>query len=156
MDLFSPKIHPRPVHHGGTFIAQPLPAVAGIAALDMLTQEELDRINNLGDQLAEKLKKILKRLGINAQVTGWGSLHQLHFTPHEIHNAEQSKAQDWDVMHLYHIALQNRGLFPQKRAQYGITLPMSEFEIDLALKASEDALTDMRPIIEDIAPNLIK
>jgi len=71
MDLFDPR---RPAHvvHGGTFSANPVTMRAGIVALDLLTEQEIARINALGDRLRETLT------GHGYKVTGRGSLLRIH------------------------------------------------------------------------------
>lgn len=71
MDLFDP--HRRDgVAHGGTFSANPVTMRAGCVALDLLTSDEIARINALGD----RLRRSLIEQGWNA--TGRGSLLRLH------------------------------------------------------------------------------
>lgn len=54
MALFDPS-RPDAVAHPGTFNANPVSMRAGAAALDLLTVEEIARINGLGDRLRESL-----------------------------------------------------------------------------------------------------
>ena len=42
------------VPHAGTFSANPVTCAAGLAALDLLDQAAIDRINALGDRLREQ------------------------------------------------------------------------------------------------------
>lgn len=71
MDLFDPR-EPGHLPHGGTFSANPLTMRAGLAALQILTAQEIDRINAMGDRLREQL------LAMGWNVTGWGSLLRVH------------------------------------------------------------------------------
>jgi glutamate-1-semialdehyde 2,1-aminomutase len=71
MARFDPSA-PDSVGHGGTFTANPVTMRAGLASLELLTPEEIDRINGLGDRL---------RASLGAQgweVTGRGSLLRVH------------------------------------------------------------------------------
>jgi glutamate-1-semialdehyde 2,1-aminomutase len=70
MSLFDPRL-PDPVVHPGTFSANPVSMRAGAVALDLLTAEEITRINGLGDRLREGLA----RRGWD--VSGQGSLLQV-------------------------------------------------------------------------------
>ncbi len=67
MDIFDPR-SPDHLVHGGTFSANPVTMRAGLASLELLTAEEIDRINALGDRLREEL------LAQGWKVTGRGSL----------------------------------------------------------------------------------
>ena len=154
MAVFSPK-QKRPVHHGGTYIATPATAAAGIAGLKEMNKEALDRINSLGETLAESIRGVLADLKIKAQVAGYGSLHQIHFIPEPVTNAAISASQDMDIKQLFHLAMLNRGMFTQKRVQYNVSVPMTRTEINEAIAATADGLSELRPLIEKIAPHLI-
>jgi glutamate-1-semialdehyde 2,1-aminomutase len=67
MALFDPH-RPDPLEHGGTFTANPPTMRAGLAALQLLTPEEIARINALGD----RLRAGVAALGL--EVHGRGSL----------------------------------------------------------------------------------
>jgi glutamate-1-semialdehyde 2,1-aminomutase len=70
MSLFDPR-RPDAIGHGGTFNANPVSMRAGAVSLDLLTAEEIARINALG----ERLREGLARRGWD--VSGQGSLLQV-------------------------------------------------------------------------------
>ena len=155
MAVFSPK-QKRPAHHTGTFVATPIVVAAGIAALGEMTKETLDRINALGDSLAEDLERVLANLRIKAQMTGYGSLHQIHFTPEPVtHAAVSLLNQNRDILRLFHLAMLNRDVFMPNRGMYNVSMPMTEMEINKAVVATADALSELKPLIKGIAPHLI-
>jgi glutamate-1-semialdehyde 2,1-aminomutase len=71
MRVFDPQ-GPTPVGHGGTFSANPVTLAAGKAALDLLTADEIGRLNALGDLLRSRLDEQ------GWTVTGRGSLLRVH------------------------------------------------------------------------------
>ncbi len=155
MAVFSPK-RERPAHHTGTFAGNPISAAAGIAGLKEMTKEALDRINSLGDSLAEGIQRVLSDLKIKAQVTGYGSLHQIHFTPEPVtHAAVSLITQDRNISRLFHLAMLNRGMFVAKRNMYNVSMPMTQTEIDKVVTAIADALSELKPFIKEIAPQLL-
>jgi glutamate-1-semialdehyde 2,1-aminomutase len=155
MAVFSPK-QKRPAHHSGTLLATPIGAAAGIVGLKEMTQEALDRINVLGDMLTDRLQRTLATLKIKAQITGYGSLRQIHFTPEPVTHAEVSLIkQDRDLLRLFHLAMLNRDIFIPRRGMYNISMPMTEAEINRAVDATADALSELKPLIREIAPQLI-
>lgn len=155
MAVYSPR-QKRPAHHAGTFVATPIAAVTGIANLKEMTAETLDRINSLGWSLAESLQKILDDLKIKAQIKGYGSLQQLHFTPEPVFTASTAYfTQDRDVLRLFHLSMMNKGVFIGSRGFYSISTPMSKTEIDKALEATAECLSELKPLIQEIAPKLI-
>ncbi len=83
MNLFDPTTDPI-ITHSGTFNANPITMVAGIATLEQLTPSTLKEMNSLGDTLREKMRSVFDELNIAAQVTGIGSLFGIHFSNEEI------------------------------------------------------------------------
>jgi glutamate-1-semialdehyde 2,1-aminomutase len=71
MDALDPRREDA-LSHGGTFSANPVTLRAGLAAMELLTAPEIDRINALGDRLREALA------GGGWEVTGRGSLLRIH------------------------------------------------------------------------------
>ena len=58
-------------------------------------------------------------------------------------------------MQLLHLALIERGIFMARRGAFVVSTPMTEKDINLATKAVEDALNELKPNIEQIWPELI-
>ncbi len=155
MAVYSPR-QKRPAHHAGTFVATPIAVMAGIASLKEMTAETLDRINRLGWSLAERLRGVLDDLKIKAQIKGYGSLQQIHFTPEPVTTASTAYfTMNRDVLRLFHLVMMNKGLFIGSRGFFSITTPMSEVEIDKAIEATGESLAELKPLIQEIAPQLI-
>jgi glutamate-1-semialdehyde 2,1-aminomutase len=82
---------------GGTFSAHPLTAAAGLAMLRHLKdrhKEVYPLLESKGEKVRKGVQKVLDQEGLNAVVTGIGSLFQTHFpfekgatldSPHSIH-----------------------------------------------------------------------
>jgi glutamate-1-semialdehyde 2,1-aminomutase len=82
---------------GGTFSAHPLTAAAGLAMLRYLKdhrKEVYPLLESKGEKVRKGVQKVLDQEGLNAVVTGIGSLFQTHFpfekgvtldSPHSIH-----------------------------------------------------------------------
>ncbi len=64
--------------HGGTFNANPITMVAGLAAMTDMPREAFDDLNALGDRTRQVLTEVFVDLGIAGQVTGEGSLFRIH------------------------------------------------------------------------------
>jgi len=67
---------------GGTFSAHPLTAAAGLAMLDYLKDHRrkvYPLLESKGERIRKGLQGALDRVGLNAVVTGTGSLFQTHF-----------------------------------------------------------------------------
>jgi len=82
---------------GGTFSAHPLTVAAGLAMLQHLKEKEKEiypSLERAGEMLRRKLQETFDREGLEAVVTGFSSLYQVHFpfkkglelnSPHHIH-----------------------------------------------------------------------
>jgi glutamate-1-semialdehyde 2,1-aminomutase len=112
MALFDPRL-PDPVMHPGTFSANPVSMRAGTVALDLLTAEEIARINALGDRLREGL---VQR---GWDVSGQGSLSKVH--------AEDQDALWW--------SLYAEGVLIAAKGLMAISTAMDETSIERALAA---------------------
>jgi glutamate-1-semialdehyde 2,1-aminomutase len=155
MAVYSPK-HKHPAHHAGTFVATPIAVAASVAGLNALTPEAIDRINSLGWSLADGLQSVLEELKIKAQIKGYGSLQQIHFSPEPISTASTAFFTiDRDILRLFHLSLMNKGIFIPNRGFFAVSTPMGEAEIEQAVKATAETLTELKPLIEEIAPQLI-
>jgi len=154
MSLFSP-LKPDFLSHSGTFNGNPVTMVAGVAALTELTGTAIDRINQLGARLRTNLTKALRDAGIIAQVTGTGSLAQLHFTKQEVTDWRTASTGRLDIRSLLHLWLLDHGIFPAARMMFNISTPMSEKEIDELGVTITNGLLELKPYIGKAVPELI-
>ena len=153
MQMFSPEVHK--VYHAGTLNANPITATAGVATLEQLNAELIDYINKLGESFADGVRAVFKRLNIKGQVTGIGSLQNISFSDKPIINGKAVREANKDLLHLFHLAMLERGFFSAARGLYVMSTPMTEREIDFAVQASEDVMIELKPVIEDLWPELI-
>jgi glutamate-1-semialdehyde 2,1-aminomutase len=98
--------------HGGTFAANPITMTAGLATLKILEDGRLiNRLNRLGDKIREQLREIFEAKGIDVQVTGTGSIFNLHFTKEELKDANAVFRADRKKLAEYHSKLIGHGVF---------------------------------------------
>jgi glutamate-1-semialdehyde 2,1-aminomutase len=153
MDHFSPA-ESRFLGHSGTFNGNPVTMAAGLATLKELTESEITRINQLGKMLRTDLRKVLEKLEIMAQVTGTGSLAQIHFTEQPVIDWRSAATARVDLRTIFHLLLMDKGIFAAPRSFFNISTPMREKEIDSLTSAAESSLAEMRPYIEKTASDL--
>lgn len=153
MQIFSPE--GGKISRGGTFNGNPITAVAGIATLTELTAEVINRLNHLGETLAQGIRDVFSKLQINAQVTGIGSLMSIHLTPEHVVDASSSRTRDDDLMHLLHLALIERGIFMARKGYLCTSTPMTEKEVDLFINAVGESMAELKPLFEQVAPHLL-
>ncbi len=153
MALFAPP-NPRMIQ-SGTYNANPLTMAAGLTALQLLTVDEIARINALGESLAEGIRHALLEVGIAGQVTGIGSLHTVHLTFQPVRDYRSMATSYKEAHRLLHLGLLNRGVFSAKRGMLVVSTPMSRSDIDGCVAAFADALAELKPLIQDEAPHLL-
>jgi glutamate-1-semialdehyde 2,1-aminomutase len=106
--------HERPKYsfHGGTFTANPITMTAGLTTLKILEDGRLiNRLNRLGDKIREQLTNIFEANGIDVQVTGTGSLFDVHFTKEEVKEPNATFRADRKRLAEYHLRLIANGVF---------------------------------------------
>ncbi|MBA7664653.1 Glutamate-1-semialdehyde 2,1-aminomutase 1 [subsurface metagenome] len=153
MQLFSPEV--RRVYHAGTLNANPITATAGVATMEQLNAEVIDRINKLGESFAGGVRAVFKKLNIKGQVTGMGSLQNIHFSDKPVVNGKSAREANKDLLHLFYLAMQERGMFSAARGLYVMSTPMTQKEIDATVKAVDNVVTELKPTIEDLWPELV-
>lgn len=80
MSVFDPSRGAPALPHGGTFSANPMSMAAGTAALQALRPEDFERLERLGARFDAGIAACFDRNGVEAQVTGLGSLRRVHMT----------------------------------------------------------------------------
>ncbi|MHA7777977.1 aspartate aminotransferase family protein [Roseibium sp. M-1] len=78
MEVFDSSRGAPAVPHGGTFAANPLTMVAGMAAMKALTQESFAKLDALGEQTRAGLRGFAEKRSLPISVTGLGSLFRVH------------------------------------------------------------------------------
>jgi glutamate-1-semialdehyde 2,1-aminomutase len=128
------------IPQSGTFNGNPIGMVAGKATLDALTPAVYERLNAQGDDLRARLRDLFARKGIAAQVTGMGSLFNLHFTDVEVVDFRTMRTGDADRLREVFFRLLNGGIYVAPRGMGCLSVPMGEAEIAAFVRATERAL----------------
>jgi glutamate-1-semialdehyde 2,1-aminomutase len=68
------------VSHSGTFNANPVTMTAGLETMKQLTPGTYDRLNSMGEDLRERLRRLFRDRRIGVQMCGQGSLFMGHLT----------------------------------------------------------------------------
>jgi glutamate-1-semialdehyde 2,1-aminomutase len=144
MSVFDPSQGYPKAPHGGTFNANPITMVAGLAAMEKLTTEAFARLDSLGAQLREGLAEAMDGARIPGQITGMGSLFQVHLhdTPvSDYRNSYVHKEAQAQVARI-HRGLMARGIFATPTLTGCISTPMDEPEVNACIEAFAAALRD--------------
>jgi glutamate-1-semialdehyde 2,1-aminomutase len=153
MRLFSPL--EGGMSQSGTFNGNPLTMAAGVASMGALTRERIARCNALGDRLADGFRAAFEEAEIRGQVTGLGSLLNVHFVAGPVRNYRDAASADGELKGLLHLALLNRGIFAARRGLFNPSTVMAEADVDQAVAAFKEALLELKPYIEASSPHLL-
>ncbi len=157
MELFDFRLYDEPVHHAGTFAANPLAAAAGIAGLEEMTPELLEHLNGLGARLKQGFIEAIFGHKIHGYVVGEGSLvlmglGELSMDPRR---AELPPAQK-EISRLLGLSLLVKGNFtPATGALWSISAPMTDAHIDKTVDDLNRTLDYLLNPIQFAAPELI-
>ncbi len=154
MDLFDPS-RPGSLHHSGTFNGNRATMAAGAAALRVLDEAQIARLNAMGERLRAGLREAARAAGVTVQVVGVGSLSSFFFTDHPVTDYRSRAAVPGSLQSLLHLHLLNRGVYVISRGSLSLCVPMGDAEIEECIAAVGDALGEMRPDIERAAPQLL-
>ena len=157
MDIFSPK-RENPMHHSGTFNGNAVTMAAGVAAMKEIDGQLISGINRLGDRLRKRIQALLDKRGIKGEMTGMGSLLNIHFSSEKVVDLRTARA-NWSsslpLRDLLNLALKNHGVYTPRRVMLSISSPMSDREMEKTLRAFEDSLDQLKPVIERNCPEFL-
>ena len=142
LDRFS--THPSgDVMFAGTYNGHPLVCAAALATIDVLEQpDSYNRLYSLGQRMRDGLTEIVRRTGIEATVTGYGSIFVVYFMSGAIKSYEDLARNDAEAFVRFRRALIAQGIFqmPANLKRCHVCLSHTEADIDRTLEASGHAL----------------
>jgi glutamate-1-semialdehyde 2,1-aminomutase len=137
------------VSHAGTFNNNVLSMAAGVVGLrDVYTAEAADRLNGSGERLKARVNALAGKHGLPIQMTGVGSILNVHFRAGPIRRPE-----DWwptseagarrhdDLAKLFHLDMLAMGQYMARRGFVSLSLPMTEADHDGFVAAIDEFLT---------------
>ena len=140
MTLLDPEGGRAAIPQSGTYNGNPIGMVAGLATLRQLTPAAYDRLNGIGDELRGRLGAVFARRGVPAQVTGAGSLLNLHFTNVPVTDFRTMRTGDAERLRHVFFGLLNAGIFLAPRGMLCLSTAMGEEEMAAVVRATERAL----------------
>lgn len=140
MATFDPN-RPGAVQHSGTYNGNATTMAAGLATLEAFDAPAVDAVNAAGDALRARLNAAIARVGVDAVVTGYGSLMQYHATAPPVALPVDAARADAAVVRLLHLALLNRGVFSSTRQLYVVPTVVTPEALAAFESAFADALT---------------
>jgi glutamate-1-semialdehyde 2,1-aminomutase len=144
MEIFDVR-RPDAVFISGTFNGNAAAMAAGRVALDLLTTDEIGRINQLGDRLRAGLERAANDAGYPARVTGLGSLCHIHQTRAPVRDYRTAASAERSAARLMHLDLLNNGVFTAARGTFTVSTAMQPADIDEVVDAFHEVVTGLKP-----------
>jgi glutamate-1-semialdehyde 2,1-aminomutase len=107
-------------------------------------------LNAMGDGLRARLNGEAAERGLPVQVTGLGSMMNVHFRGGQIRNSDDASASSDAARGLFHIEMLERGFHCARRGMINLSLPMGMPEIDGLVTAFCDFLDAHARVIRSL------
>ncbi|HYM51246.1 MAG TPA: aspartate aminotransferase family protein [Candidatus Limnocylindrales bacterium] len=141
MELLDPR-RPDGIPHGGTYNGAPLGMAAGLATLRELTPEVYADLNAKGDSVRSRLRQVFDAHDIAAQVTGAGSLFNIHFTAVPVRDHRTMRTSNPRMLRDLFLGLINHGILMAPRAMGAICTPMTDADLGLLVAAVDEVVSE--------------
>jgi glutamate-1-semialdehyde 2,1-aminomutase len=153
MEVLNPLAAPVRFPHSGTFSANPVTMVAGLAALELFNSEAVARLNALGTQVRHEIEQLIRELGLPACVTGAGSMFRIHFKPVPPRRYREAFASPAETRLLKALLehLFSNGIALINSGTGALSSPMAAREVTLLLGALRSAFGRLKEKCADLA-----
>lgn len=144
MTMFSPSGE---VDFGGTYNGNPISMAATLATIHELeTQGVYERLFELGSIMRMRLREIFEKLGMKAQVVGFGSIFHILFTDKEIEDYRDVLTADSEKYERFQRALMKKCIFiiPKANKRCHVSTAHTIGDIDTTVNAMEESVKILR------------
>jgi glutamate-1-semialdehyde 2,1-aminomutase len=147
MDIYDPT-KPGAMPHAGTFNNNVLSMSAGIAALsEVFPPDVAEGLHARGEALRERLNALFMRKGAPLQMTGQGSLMNLHAMTGAVRCPDDLAASDDRVKELVFLDLLEHGFYIARRGFIALSLALQDEHLDRFETAIEAIIAERMPVI---------
>jgi glutamate-1-semialdehyde 2,1-aminomutase len=145
MSVFDPSSGKPPLPHGGTFSANPVTMRAGLAAMRLLDSAAFARLDKIGQVVRDGINAAFQKTGVPGCAVGLGSLLKVHFTDREIRDYRSAYLNDVETKRqtAFNAGLLNRGIVAANYGLMALSLPMTDADADMIVKAAEASLEEV-------------
>lgn len=135
--------------HAGTFNNNVLTMSAGVAAMsEVFTSDVAEALHARGDALRLRLNSICEHHDVAVQVTGLGSLMNLHPVDGLLTRPADLARADETARELLYFDLLDRGFYMGRRGFMALTLVVSDGELDRFVDALDETLAVRRAVLQ--------
>ena len=144
MDMIAPS---GPVYQAGTLSGNPLATTAGLAMLNLITDNPgiYSTLASRGIALKQALAADLKELGLNYTINQIGSMFTLFFTDKEVNNFDNAKTSDTALFGKYFKGMLSKGIYlpPSQYESWFLSTALGDSEYDQIITASKATLRSL-------------
>jgi glutamate-1-semialdehyde 2,1-aminomutase len=145
MAVFDPTGGRPKVPHGGTFNANPVTMAAGLASLELLSEQAIVELNALGETARVRVGEALREAGLPWQTSGMGSLFRILPTS-AVPVDYRSTLPDAGAAALFSrfvAGLLDRGILIDAGGIHSLSTPMTSAEIELLADAVHETAQEL-------------
>lgn len=136
-----------PVYQAGTLSGNPLATTAGLAMLNLITDnpDVYASLAQRGLALKNALSSDLKELGLNYTINQIGSMFTLFFTDKEVNNFSDAKTSDTALFGRYFKGMLDKGIYlpPSQYESWFLSAALGDSEYDQIITASKATLRSL-------------
>ncbi|MEO7962611.1 MAG: aminotransferase class III-fold pyridoxal phosphate-dependent enzyme, partial [Gemmatimonadaceae bacterium] len=135
------------IGHSGTFNGNAVTMAAGLAALELLTDDALQHINSLGERLRARMQRAFDAADVPACITGSGSLAHVHFRCGPVRDYRDAARGNQEMGKVMHLTLLEQGFACAARGMFATSTVMTTGDVDALVTATETiAHSVIRPL----------
>ena len=138
------------IPHGGTFNGNKMSMVAGIAAMELLTENVIQRMEKLSELLELKINEAIQKNKLPVSISRVGSMLNLHFTEKVPTNYAATDNQYGDLMKVLHMKMINNGIFIAPRGMMNLSTVMTAKDIESTATAFSKAFEEIAELFEKV------
>ena len=118
---------------------------AGLTTMELLTPEAYTRLNELGRYAREKIRTAFEKIGFPGQVSGVGSMYQIHFHERELidYRTAYQSTEESKMTRKVHREMLDRGFILSPRCSGFLSTVSTESEVEEMADAFEDTLVTL-------------
>jgi glutamate-1-semialdehyde 2,1-aminomutase len=147
MDQFDPA-RPGALPHAGTFNNNTLTMTAGLAGItEIFTPEASVELNARGEKLKADINSLFGKYQARWQVTGQGSLINIHPLAGPVAGPEDLKTADLRLRRLLFLHLLDNGIYVAERGYMALSLMITDQDGAALVEALEDFLIKYRAVL---------
>ena len=147
MELFDPTSLNYDIAHAGTFNGNPLTMEAGVTVMENLTENNFNKMNELGETLRIKLSSVFNEIDLPVQVTGYGSLFGINFNDNQIRDYRSFIENNSEMTKILFSYLRNKGILLQLKNAGALNILMSEKEIDYLVGSTREISSEIKEVL---------